>query len=75
MLYLVGHIAATAHQLASEKACKQHFEQVFSPAQTNCFQQWLLNMIFNVEVTDFVADWLQLRRRSYGSQIAGPTWR
>jgi len=29
----------------------------------------------NVEVTDFVVDWLQLRRRSYDSQIPGPTWR
>jgi len=35
----------------------------------------VLNITLNVEVTDFVVDWLQLRRRSYNSQIPGPTWR
>jgi len=35
----------------------------------------LLNVTFNVEVTDFVVDWLKIRRRSYNSQIPGPTWR
>jgi len=35
----------------------------------------LLDITLNVEVTDFVVDWLQLRRRSYNSQIPGPTWR
>jgi len=35
----------------------------------------LLEATINVEVTDFVVDWLTLRRRSYNSQIPGPTWR
>jgi len=35
----------------------------------------VLNITLNVEVTDFVVDWLRLRRRSYDSQIPGPTWR
>ena len=35
----------------------------------------VLNITVNVEVTDFVVDWLQLPRRSYDSQIPGPTWR
>jgi len=35
----------------------------------------VLNITVYVDVTDFVVDWLQLRRRSYDSQIPGPTWR
>jgi len=35
----------------------------------------VLKVTLEVNVTDFVVDWLQLRRRSYNSQIPGPTWR
>jgi len=35
----------------------------------------VLNVNITVEATDFVVDWLQLPRRSYDSQIPGPTWR
>jgi len=35
----------------------------------------VLNITVNVKVTDFVVDWLLLRRRSYDSQIPGTTWR
>jgi len=35
----------------------------------------LLEVTLNVDVTDFVVDWLKIRRRSYNSQIPGPTWR
>jgi len=35
----------------------------------------LLEVTLNVEVTDFVVDWLTLRRRSYNSEFPGPTWR
>jgi len=35
----------------------------------------LLEVTLNVEVADFVVDWLKLRRRCYNSQIPGPTWR
>jgi len=37
--------------------------------------QGLLEVTLNVEVTDFVVDWLTLRRRSYNSEFPGPTWR
>lgn len=35
----------------------------------------VLKVSLQVEVTDYVFYWLKLGRRSYNSEIPGPTWR